>query len=135
MADAGSIGVNLSASYQITGVTPPAVVGIPVMLAPVALAQPTTLLIGTQRATVSFTVTNFVVSGTVEVLGVATSGYVVRAFRRDNGVMVGETISGAGGAFSMSIIGDDPEVTVLAYDNTSVSPDFNAVVADRVVPL
>ena len=78
---------------------------------------------------------NYAVSGTVAVLGVLTSGYVVRAFRRDNGALLGQTVSKAGGVFSIPIYSYNGEVTVVAYDDTGASPDFNAVVFDRVIPV
>jgi hypothetical protein len=79
--------------------------------------------------------TNYAVSGTVSVLGVATAGYIVRAYRRDNGAFLGQTVSGAGGTFSITIGGYNGEVTVLAYDDVSTAPDYNAKVFDRVVPV
>lgn len=81
------------------------------------------------------TAQNYAVSGTVSVLGVLTSGYVVRAFRRDNGALLGQTVSKAGGVFSIPIYSYNGEVTVVAYDDTGASPDFNAVVFDRVIPV
>lgn len=99
-------------------------------------APPTTdcIILGTTVLTRVASV-NYAVTGTVSVLGTPTAGYVVRAYRRDNGALLGQTMSVAGGAFSMVIGGYNGEVTVVAYDDTGTAPDYNAVVFDRVIPV
>lgn len=73
-------------------------------------------------------------SGTVQESGVPKVGWVVRAFRRDNGVLQAETRSVSGGAFTITIPNASGEYTFVAYDDTGASPDFNALIFDRVVP-
>jgi hypothetical protein len=78
---------------------------------------------------------DYLCEGIVSVLGTPTAGYLVRAFRRDTGGLLGQATSGVGGVFSIGFNGFDGEVTCIAYDNTGASPDYNAVVFDRVVPV
>lgn len=78
---------------------------------------------------------NYLCEGVVSVLGTPTAGYTVRAFRRDTGGLLGQATSGVGGVFSIGFNGFDGEVTCIAYDDTGTSPDYNAVVFDRVVPV
>jgi hypothetical protein len=136
MADAGAIGFRCNSTYISTGAPTPILIGMPLLCAGLAAqSEATGLVVGTTVGDLSFDVATYAVEGTVEVLGVAATGYVVRAYGRDNGLLLGETVSGAGGAFSIPIYGNDNEVFVVAFDDTGVSPDYNALVKDRVVPL
>lgn len=74
------------------------------------------------------------VSGNFKEGGINQPGRIVRAFRRDNGAMVGEAITDASGNYSITIVSYEGEVTVLAYDDTGTAPDYNALLYDRVIP-
>jgi hypothetical protein len=74
------------------------------------------------------------VSGTVKEEGVNVSR-TVRAYRKDNGIFLGEAVSNAGtGAYSIPIHNYNGEVFVVAFDDPA-GVDFNAAILDRIVPV
>lgn len=81
------------------------------------------------------TTTNYNISGLVLESGVAKVGWLVRLYRRDNGVWLGDARTNGSGSFFFTVIGYNGEVTVVAYDDTGASPDYNALVYDRVIPV
>ena len=61
---------------------------------------------------------------------------IVRAYHRKTGEVLGETTSNAStGAFSLVSMGWTDQCYVLALDDLTASPDFNAVISDLVVPV
>lgn len=135
MADLGSIGFffgQFKTQDGFVAATPivtalPSSVSIP-KAENVLMTRPSMLLAGSDGL-------DYLCEGIVSVLGTPTAGYLVRAYRRDNGALLGEDVSVAGGVFSITINGYDGEVTCIAYDDTGSAPDYNAIVFDRVVPL
>jgi hypothetical protein len=81
------------------------------------------------------TSTNYTIAGLVLESGVPKVGWLVRLYRRDNGVWLGDARTNGSGAFSFTVIGYNGEVTCVAYDDTGASPDYNAIVYDRVTPV
>jgi hypothetical protein len=77
----------------------------------------------------------YLVTGTVYESGTPKSNWLVRLYRRDNGVWLGDARTNGTGSFFFTVIGYNGEVTCVAYDDTSVSPDYNALVYDRVIPV
>lgn len=74
------------------------------------------------------------VSGTVKQNGAAVTR-IVRAYRRRDGYMLGESTSDpATGAFSIDCLGFVGPVYVLALDDTDTAPDFNAEIFDLITP-
>lgn len=133
MADLGAIGFQAQRTQPSGGPTLPGPVGTG-EYGTAPTTAPTAISLPTQVLTVS-SGTIYTLSGTVSVLGTPTSGLLVRAYRRDNGAFLGEAVSVAGGAFSIKTVGYNGEVTVIAYDNTGVAPDYNAEIFDRVIPV
>lgn len=74
------------------------------------------------------------VAGVVKEYGVNVARQV-RAYRRDNGVLLGGAVSdGATGVFSIPIYGYNGEVFVVAFDD-HLLPALNAMVLDSVLPV
>lgn len=133
MADLGAIGFQERRAQPSAGPTLPGPYGFG-DYGTAAIGAPTRISLPTQVLTVSASAL-YTLSGTVSVLGTPTSGLLVRAYRRDNGAFLGEAVSAGGGAFSIKTVGYNGEVTVIAYDNTGVAPDYNAEIFDRVIPV
>lgn len=134
MADLGAIGYSFgTARTQADMPAPPA---LAVGAAPGMQTAPraSALVLNGRLLDASFTIVRNALSGTVSVLGVGTAGLVVRAFRRDNGALLGETVSGAGGVFTLPLVGFTGEAMVVAYDADG-GTEYNAVVFDRVLPV
>lgn len=74
-----------------------------------------------------------VISGTVSELGTPVAR-TVRAYRRDTGALIGETVSAADGTFSIDTSGYTGECYVIALDDNA-GVDYNAKVFDRIVPV
>lgn len=73
------------------------------------------------------------ISGVVTQSGIGPVERVVRVYRRSDGQMAGETRSDPGtGAYSFSNLLVGEEYFVVAFDDTTSSPDFNAIIYDRV---
>lgn len=72
-------------------------------------------------------------SGVVQVNGTPQSGRKVRAVARNRPELVFETESAGDGTFSMYVIALGQRYTVYAQD--LISGDYNAVVADKVLPV
>jgi hypothetical protein len=77
---------------------------------------------------------NRMVAGTVlDPTGGAAEGYLVRCYHRETGVIIGETLSIAGGAFSFSLpIPETEKVYCLAVDQLGNS--WNAPINDLIEP-
>lgn len=133
MADLGAIGFSERQAQPSAGPTFPGPSGTG-DYGSAATTTPTRINLPQQVLTIGSS-TVYTLSGTVSVLGTPTSGLVVRAYRRDNGAFLGEAVSAGGGAFSIKTVGYNGEVTVIAYDNTGVAPDYNAEIFDRVIPV
>lgn len=133
MADLGAIGFSERRARPSAGPTFPGPYGTG-GYGSAATATPTRVNLPQQVLTIG-SGTVYTLSGTVSVLGTPTSGLLVRAYRRDNGAFLGEAVSAGGGAFSIKTVGYNGEVTVIAYDNTGVAPDYNAEIFDRVIPV
>jgi hypothetical protein len=116
--------------------------GVPVTVAPVALSevQPggvkqfnyKTSDPMYSRDAATFNTDRFI-TGVVKQDGV-TVVRTVRAYDRASGALIGETKSNGSGAFSIlskQVIG---YCTVIALDDLASAPDYNAVIADLVIP-
>lgn len=77
----------------------------------------------------------YIIEGHVSEQGTDVEDWLVRIYRRDNGVFLGETRTDALGLFTFYIVGFDGEATCIAYDDTTVIPNYNALVFDRVIPI
>lgn len=73
------------------------------------------------------------VSGTVEEDGTPVVR-MVRAYRRDNGAFLGQTMSGPDGKFQLRFHGFSGKVFVIAFDDDNL-PQYNAQVYDDITPL
>jgi hypothetical protein len=72
-------------------------------------------------------------SGAITEMGVPVAR-TVRAYRRSDGALLAETTSdGTDGSFSMDV-GIDAECYVVTLDDTTDGTDYNAQIADRLVP-
>ena len=58
----------------------------------------------------------------------------VRVYRRDNGDLLGTTTSDGSGNFSFKLNGYTGKVFVIAFDDITAAPDYNAQIYDLVVP-
>lgn len=75
------------------------------------------------------------ISGTVKQNGTPVQR-MVRAYHRKTGQCLGETLSAAGsGAFSINALGWTDECYVVAFDDLTQSPDYNAQIFDLVIPV
>ena len=84
--------------------------------------------------TVVSPVVDYALSGIVQELGVPVAR-TVRAYRRDNGALLGEAVSSAAdGSYHIPISGYNGQVLVMALDDAA-GTDFNAAILDRVVPV
>ena len=72
-------------------------------------------------------------TGTVTQLGIPCARKL-RCYRRSDGHMVAETISDAvTGAYSFTGLATDEMYYIVAFDDMSENPDFNALVLDQLV--
>ena len=75
------------------------------------------------------------IAGTVKQGGVNVAR-TVRAYCRLTGEPLGEAVSNAStGAFSINARGRTDYAYVIAFDDLTQSPDYNAVIFDLVVPV
>jgi len=75
----------------------------------------------------------FKLSGTVLEKGSPVER-IVRAYHRETGAFVKETLSDSiDGSFEM-ILDNDDEHYVIAFDDITLSPDYNALIQDRLTP-
>lgn len=80
------------------------------------------------------TFTVYAVTGLVKEQGTPVSR-VVRVYRRDTGAFMGETTSAGDGTFTLYLGNYSGEVYVIALDDIGTTPDFNASIKDRIVPV
>lgn len=79
--------------------------------------------------------TSPMITGTVKQSGVAVAR-TVRAYRRLTGEVLGETVSdGSTGAFSINARGKTDNCYVVALDDLTAAPDYNALIFDLVIPV
>ena len=97
----------------------------------------TKVIRSTSRSTATFAsgVKSSVVSGLV-FEGSTPVTRLVRVYRRDTGELLGTTnsVAGSGGSFSMQLNGYTGKVYVIAFDDITSAPDYNAQIYDLVVP-
>lgn len=78
----------------------------------------------------------FLICGHVNEDGTGPVSRTVRLYQRSDGSFQYETTSDPGdGYFEFTGVTDGVEYTAYALDDTGVSPDFNAVIMDRVLPV
>lgn len=126
MADQGSVGKN-SMPSPLGGVK----------TAPSAASQKAAIQASTGHppACYSPAATEKFLTGTVKENGVAVARKV-RAYHRATGRVLGETTSNTStGAFSLSSVGWTDNCYVVALDDLTVAPDYNAVIYDLVIPV
>jgi hypothetical protein len=72
-------------------------------------------------------------SGTVKINNVGVVR-TVRAYRRVDGLLLGQTTSAADGTFSIDC-GDAGPVICMAFDILTGAPDYNAKIFDYITPV
>lgn len=122
MSDHGTIGAQLGMLRQPTSYTP-------------ASYGTSRLMDATSQHFVPYSGPSVTVSGTVQQNG-TPAARVVRAYRRYDGKLLGETTSDpTTGAFSIDCLGTTGQVYVLALDDTGTAPDYNAQIKDLIIPV
>lgn len=121
MSDHGAIGAQIGDIRRATS-TPPANYGITRLMNP-----------ATQHFT-AYSGPYLTVSGTVQQAG-SPAARVVRAYRRFDGKLLGEATSDpTTGAFEIDCLGCAGPVYVLAIDDLTNAPDYNAEIFDLITP-
>lgn len=98
---------------------------LPVWAADTTTTDPTTL----NRIPV-----NGQISGIVKLQGVPIADRIVRLYYRKNGVLIGSIKTDSTGTFQFLNLDPSDRYTVIAFDDTNTSPDFNAQIFDILTP-
>lgn len=75
-----------------------------------------------------------IITGTVLEEGVPVSR-TVRAYSRSTGALAGSAVSDINGDFQIGSLNSLNEYYVVALDDTGSSPDYNAIIFDRIAPV
>jgi hypothetical protein len=100
----------------------------------IALNLFTKIWCGHQKLSVDESVSKLsAISGVAKLHGIPTAGLLIKVFSRDSNVLIGATVSGVSGVFSLNIIGNGTSLcTVIAYDGSNID---NASIADLIIPI
>lgn len=75
------------------------------------------------------------ISGTVKVNGVAVADRFVRLYYRKHGSLIGSIKTDSTGTFTFLNLDPADRYTVIAFDDTNTSPDYNAKIFDIITPV